>query len=126
MCSSDLLTRSLMARFDDTYVHRSEAHYRLLDGLDQPQANLVVKRTAGGYLDLADLPASIGLIYCVRHPFDVLTSSHPETKALRPFHVTTERWEAEYDGLLRLRQAQPERSILILRYEDLIADPDVA
>ena len=124
--SGTTLTRSLMARFDDTYVHRSEAHYRLLDGLEQPQANLVVKRTAGGYLDLADLPASIGLIYCVRHPFDVLTSSHPETKALRPFHVTTDRWEAEHDGFMRLRQAQPERSILILRYEDLITEPDVA
>lgn len=124
--SGTTLTRSLMGRFDDTYVHRSEAHYRLFDGLNQPQTNLVVKRTAGGHLDLSDLPASVGLIYCVRHPFDVLTSSHPETKAQRPFHVTTERWEAEYDGLLRLRQAQPGRSILILRYEDLIAEPDAA
>jgi hypothetical protein len=36
-----------------------------------------------------------------------------------------ERWEAEYDGLMRLRQAQPERVISYLRYEDVIAEPDI-
>ncbi|TGV62948.1 sulfotransferase, partial [Mesorhizobium sp. M2D.F.Ca.ET.160.01.1.1] len=71
-------------------------------------------------------PAEIGLIYCVRHPFDVLTSQHPETMHVRRFHVTTGRWEAEYDGLLRLRRAQPRRAIHYLRYEDLIAGPDAA
>jgi hypothetical protein len=98
----------------------------VLIDLKRRDANVVVKRTAESHGLLSHLPAEIGLIYCVRHPFDVLTSQHPETMHVRRFHVTTERWEAEYDGLLRLRRAQPERAIHYLRYEDLIAGPDVA
>ncbi len=123
--SGTTLSLSLMACFDDIYVHPVEAPYSLLDRLDRPETNLVVKRTADCHEHLSQLPASVGLIYCVRHPFDALTSSHPETKHLRQFHVTTGRWEAEYDGLMRLRAAQPERNILYLRYEDTIAKPDM-
>ncbi|UDL87689.1 sulfotransferase [Mesorhizobium sp. PAMC28654] len=123
--SGTTLSLSLMACFDDIYVHPVEAPYSLLDRLDRPETNLVVKRTADCHENLSQLPASVGLIYCVRHPFDALTSSHPETKHLRRFHVTTGRWEAEYDGLMRLREAHPERNILYLRYEDLIAKPDM-
>ncbi|TIR83973.1 MAG: sulfotransferase, partial [Mesorhizobium sp.] len=31
---------------------------------------------------------------------------------------------AEYEALLRLRKAQPERAIVYVRYEDMIARPD--
>ncbi|MEO5756873.1 MAG: sulfotransferase [Mesorhizobium sp.] len=125
--SGTTLARSLMSCFDDIHVHGQEARYKLFDRLERRgETSLVVKRTGGCHAELADLPASVKLIYCVRHPFDVLTSSHPETVGLRRFHVTTERWEAEYDGLIRLRKVQPERNILILRYEDLIAEPDAA
>ncbi|MEP6563804.1 MAG: sulfotransferase [Mesorhizobium sp.] len=124
--SGTTLTQSLMACFDDVYVRRGEAKYQTLLELDRRETNLVVKRIAESHEDLAVLPASVGLIYCVRHPFDVLTSSHPVSAHLRRFHVTIERWEAEYDGLMRLRKAQPERTIFYLRYEDLIAGPDAA
>jgi hypothetical protein len=119
--SGTTLTQNLMACFDDIHVHRAEAQYQSLLELDRPETNLVVKRTAESHEHLSHRPASVGLIYCVRHPFDVLTSSHPVSVHLRRFHVTTARWEAEYDGLMRLREAQPERTILYLRYEDLIA-----
>ncbi|NUS20122.1 MAG: hypothetical protein HOQ25_10065 [Mesorhizobium sp.] len=123
--SGTTLSRRLMGCFDDTYVHAHEAPYQVLLELDRPQFNLVVKRTHDSHKGIEHLPASVGLIYCVRHPFDVLTSSHPETVNERRFHVTTERWEAEYDGLMRLRQAQPERAVFYLRYEELIAEPDI-
>ena len=122
--SGTTLARNLMACFDDTYVHAPEATVQSLLSLDRGKGKLVVKRTAECHRELQDLPAGVGLVYCVRHPFDVLTSSHPETKHLRRFHVTTARWEAEYDGLIRLREAQPERCIFYLRYEDLIERPD--
>lgn len=123
--SGTTLNRRLMACFDDIYAHADEAPYQVLLKLDRPEFNLVVKRTHESHKDIEHLPASVGLIYCVRHPFDVLTSSHPETVNERRFHVTTERWEAEYDGLMRLRKAQPERSVFYLRYEELIAEPDI-
>jgi len=123
--SGTTLSRRLMGCFDDVYVHTGEAPYRTLLELDRPEFNLVVKRTHECHKDIEHLPASVGLIYCVRHPFDVLTSSHPETVNERRFHVTTERWEAEYDGLIRLRKAQPETAVFYLRYEELIAEPDI-
>ena len=123
--SGTTLSRRLMGCFDDVYVHTGEAPYRTLLELDRPEFNLVVKRTHECHKDIEHLPASVGLIYCVRHPFDVLTSSHPETVNERRFHVTTERWEAEYDGLIRLRKAQPKTAVFYLRYEELIAEPDI-
>lgn len=124
--SGTTLARRLMGCFEDTYVHEFEAPFPKLLELKRPHANVVVKRTAESHEQLWQLPAGIGLIYCVRHPFDVLTSAHPGTVHLRPFHVTAERWEAEYAGLIRLRETQPARKILYLRYEDLIAEPDAA
>ena len=124
--SGTTLSRDLMACFDDTYVLAGEAPFSALLDLKRREANVVVKRTADSHELLSHLPAEIGLIYCVRHPFDVLTSQHPETMHERRFHVTTERWEAEYDGLLRLRRAQPRRVIHYLRYEDLVGGPDAA
>ncbi|WP_292068409.1 sulfotransferase [Mesorhizobium sp.] len=122
--SGTTLTQRLMRCFEDTFVHRAEAKHTQLDMLDRPEANLVVKRTERGHVHLAKLPSAVGLIYCVRHPFDVLTSSHPESRGERRFHVTPERWLAEYSALLRLRKAQPGRVITYVRYEDMIAQSD--
>ncbi|TGQ07507.1 MULTISPECIES: sulfotransferase domain-containing protein [unclassified Mesorhizobium] len=122
--SGTTLTQRLMGCFEDTFVHQAEARYAQLDMLDRPEANLVVKRSERTHAHLARLPRAIGLIYCVRHPFDVLTSSHPESRGQRRFHVTPERWLAEYDAFLRLRKAQPSRAIVYARYEDMIARPD--
>jgi hypothetical protein len=124
--SGTSLTRSLMKSFSDLYVFDSEAKIEKFEELAQsrPEPHLVVKRTATSWRSLAELPASIGLLYCVRHPFDVLTSVHPETKDVRRFHVTPERWRDEYEALLALRARQPRRSICQLKYEELIAKPD--
>ena len=61
---------------------------------------------------------AVELIYCVRHPFDVLTSTHPATKHIRKYHITYERWESEYNAFLALRKNQIQREIFILKYED--------
>ena len=70
------------------------------------------------------LPAAVDLIHCVRHPYDVLTSVHPLSAHLRPFHVTRDRWFAEWDAIRRLRRRQPGRRIVTVRYEDLVTRPD--
>ncbi|ESY64460.1 hypothetical protein X743_30860 [Mesorhizobium sp. LNHC252B00] len=122
--SGTTLTQRLMRCFEDTFVHPPEARYTILDMLDRPESNLVVKRDARSFAHLAKLPASIGLIYCVRHPFDTLTSSHPQTRNERRFHVTPHRWLAEYDALIKLKKAQPHRQILFVHYEDMVGAPD--
>lgn len=122
--SGTTLTQRLMRCFEDIFVHPPEARYTMLDMLDRPESNLVVKRDARSFAHLAKLPPSIGLIYCLRHPFDTLTSSHPQTRNERRFHVTPHRWMAEYDALIQLKKAQSDRRILFVRYEDMIGAPD--
>lgn len=123
--SGTSLLKQLMAAFHDTAVcPRERTPWHFLEMADRPEAALVVKRTAECHRKLHRLPAAVDLIYCVRHPYDCLTSSHPQTLHLRPFHVTRERWFAEYEALERLRHEQPMRRITVVRYEDLVTRPD--
>ncbi|WP_245469947.1 sulfotransferase [Mesorhizobium sp. M2C.T.Ca.TU.002.02.1.1] len=122
--SGTTLTQRVMESFEDTFVWPPEARHTKFYLLDRQESNLVIKRDSRAFAHLAKLPADIGLIYCVRHPLDVLTSVHPQTMKERRFHTTADRWVQEYDALLSLRKAQPARDILYLRYEDTIADPD--
>lgn len=118
------LTMHLMACFQDTHVHLAEADATQFARMEGAARTLVVKRTWDEHKRLPGLSPEIRLIYCVRHPYDVLTSSHPHSRHLRPYHVTRERWIAEYAALRQLRANQPQRSILYSRYEDMVADPD--
>ncbi len=126
--SGTTLTRDLMNCFQDTYVlvegPYGEAEYTRFESLSRPERNLVVKRTGEAWETLPTLPADIELIYCVRHPFDSMTSTHPLTAHIRKFHITPERWKAEYAALDELRSRQPGRRIYYLRYEDLVRDPN--
>jgi hypothetical protein len=122
--SGTTLTQRIMNSFEDTFVWRPEARHTKFYLLDCQENNLVIKRDSRTFAHLAKLPAGIGLIYCVRHPLDVLTSMHPQTRKERRFHTTADRWVLEYDALLSLRKAQPGRDVLYVRYEDTIADPD--
>jgi len=122
--SGTTLTQRIMNSFEDTFVWWPEARHTKFYLLDCQENNLVIKRDSRTFEHLAKLPAGIGLIYCVRHPLDVLTSVHPQTRKERQFHTTADRWVVEYEALLGLRKAQPVRDILYVRYEDTIADPD--
>ncbi|MCX7302936.1 MAG: sulfotransferase [Hyphomicrobiales bacterium] len=122
--SGTSLTKDLMRCFEETYVIQKETRVDKFDELDGESGWLVIKRTAGSYKRLPKLGSDIELIYCLRHPVDVLTSKHPKTAHLRRFHVTCDRWIAELDALKQLRAAQPKRPILYIRYEDLVKEPD--
>jgi len=126
--SGTTLARDLMNCFQDTYVlvegPYGEAPFTRYATLSRPEANLVIKRTGECWETLPSLPGDIALIYCVRHPFDSMTSTHPLSKHERRFHITPERWISEYRALHALRAAQPERRIFYLRYEDLVRDPN--
>jgi hypothetical protein len=122
--SGTTLLRNLMACFDDTYCHGKEARTSKFQQLGSPAHNVIVKRTAECHRKLPDLAPTISLIYCLRHPVDVLTSTHPTTKHLRRFHVTPERWDQEYAALKQLQKKQPQRAICYVRYEDLIRTPE--
>ncbi|WP_246684590.1 sulfotransferase [Mesorhizobium sp. B2-7-1] len=122
--SGTTLTQRVMKSFEDTFVWPPEARHTKFYLLDRQENNLVIKRASRSFAHLAKLPADIGLVYCVRHPLDVLTSVHPQTMKERRFHTTADRWVLGYDALLSLRKAQPVRDIFYVRNEDTIADPD--
>ncbi|MEW9838455.1 sulfotransferase [Mesorhizobium marinum] len=72
----------------------------------------------------ADLHADSHLIYCVRHPYDVLTSTDEGTKGSRRFPVSPRQFADEYRAFRRLRAKRPQGRIFVLKYEDLIRNPD--
>ena len=134
--SGTTLTRDLMHCFAHTFVYDGlqdkyaeqnpttnfEADAFFLQTLAVPQAHAVVKRTFNCWQTLHLLPEEIELIYCIRHPFDVLTSVHPNWPDR--YHVTPKRWLCEFLALQLLIAAQPERTIAFIRYEDLITAPN--
>jgi hypothetical protein len=120
------LTRDLMGCFNDLFVFEQEANVEKFAEIEGADRHTVIKRTHSSYRSLPELSQDIRLIYCIRHPVDTLTSSHPKTRHLRPFHVTTERWREEYTALDSLRQRQPLRRIFFSKYEDLVLEPDAA
>jgi hypothetical protein len=126
--SGTTLIRDLMNCFQETYVlvdgPYGESPFSRFADISRAETHLVIKRTGQCWRTLSSLPDKMGLIYCVRHPFDVLTSTHPLTQHTRKFHITPERWSSEYRALRDLRMIQPDRQIFILRYEDLVHTPD--
>jgi hypothetical protein len=133
--SGTSVVRGLMECFKGVYAHggytsEEEEHATAFEQVagwwrfTRWRRHLVLKRKNTSHLTLPDLRPDVELLYCVRHPLDVLTSSHPRTKHERPFHVTPERWRSEYDSWRRFREKQPQRRAFVLRYESLINDPD--
>jgi hypothetical protein len=124
--SGTTLLLDLMPSFKDTHaLAGQEHHFGYFTNVQTTAANVVIKREANTHRKLASLPPEIELIYLVRHPFDTLTSHHPNYLSHRRFHVSERRWRDEYAGLKRLRTQQPTRVIHYVRYCDLVTSPDV-
>lgn len=81
----------------------------------------VVKRTHDSCLVVNLIPAEISIIYILRHPYDVLTSKHPGNDHSR--HISPLRWNSEMQALRWLCERKRPNT-LILRYEDLVTEPD--
>ena len=123
--SGTTLLLDLISSFKDTHALKSEErHFGYFSNVESAAANLVLKREANTHQKLKDLPPEINLIYLVRHPFDTLTSHHPNYFPHRRFHVSERRWRDEYAGLKRLQAKQPTRVIHYVRYCDLVTSPD--
>jgi Sulfotransferase family len=107
----------------NSVVYQEENHFTELALQNQGDMHIVMKRIYKSYRTLHELPANICLLYCIRHPFDCMTSSHPKTVSIQEFHISPKRWFQEFAGLRRLEYAQPERDICFVRYEDLVRRP---
>jgi hypothetical protein len=85
--------------------------------------HVVLKRNWTAFKHLGEVPEEVALVYMVRHPFDVLTSTHPSHPE-RKYYVSERRWRGEYGALKSLRETQPSRTIHFVAYEELVSHPD--
>lgn len=122
--SGTTLMLRLFRAFKDTYTYPKEAHYTKFAELDAPESFHVIKRNAKTRFDLDKIDSDIRIVHLVRHPYDVLTSFHPGSKRPDKFYLKPEQWLEHFDVFKRtINRATPPAHI-VLRYEDVISDPD--
>ncbi len=97
------------------YQERHFGHFAML--LERPEPVHVVKRNHDARYALLEIPEEISLLYMVRDPRDVLTSSHLTTTN----YISIERWEEETHSLQALL-ASGRRNLHVIRFEDLAQD----
>lgn len=109
---------SMMACFEDTWHAREEHHFGHFARIDAPQSTHVLKRYSYSFQDIHTLPETIALLYIVRHPFDVLTSTHID----RTYYIPVDRWKEEVAAMQRVL-GRPNS--LFIKFEDLIRKPEM-
>lgn len=118
--SGTWLLTSLMSCFNETTVVAKELPVEAFALLKTDQPSIVLKRAWDSYRHAVAIPHAIGIICIVRHPYDVLTSHNPETA--RKYHIAPERWVGELQALRQMLEGGRSQ-LLVLRYEDLVDDP---
>lgn len=115
------LLTSMMTAFEDLVVISKELPVEAFGIIElKGKHSLLLKRMFVSYQTADTIPDSIHLLYVVRHPFDVLTSTNPVTKA--KYHITPERWAGETAALKRLLDRNRPH-LLVVTYEDLVRHP---
>jgi hypothetical protein len=118
--SGTWLTLCIMKMFQDTYVCEEERHYGHFGVIDErPEKTQVVKRNQGAYRFLKEAPETISIMYLLRDPRDVLTSSHNGQK----YYISIERWSDEMRSFKELLN-QGRKDLFVLKFEDIIESPD--
>ena len=123
--SGTWLLYSLLTRVMDSYALFEEVDVARFARIKSDKLNHLLKRYHKSYSTAHLIPRSVGVVWIVRHPFDVLTSHHPVRNSHRAFHVGSNRWNGEMDALKTfIGEARPNG--IVVRYEDLVSDPDGA
>ncbi|MGI9406478.1 MAG: tetratricopeptide repeat protein, partial [Hyphomicrobiaceae bacterium] len=113
--SGTWLLDRMMSCFDDIWQAENEYHYGHFARITSEKPVHLLKRSMSSHRDLHLLPAEIGLLYIIRHPFDVLTSTHID----RDHHISPERWTKEIAALKRIIDRP---NSIVVRFEDLVTD----
>lgn len=123
--SGTFLLTSTMATFRNVGVFYSEVPVEYFGIINKHHDTIVLKRAANSYETIEQIPSEISIVYIVRHPFDILTSIHPTArlKTGRYYHITPGRWLGETMALRWLVESNRLRT-KIVRYEDLVRDPN--
>jgi hypothetical protein len=121
--SGTWLLYALLSMAKDAHVLFEEVDVGRFGRIASPEPVHILKRDQKSYVTAASIPASISVVWIVRHPFDVVTSRHPEKTWKIPFHIDAKRWNGEMDALRHfLEERRPNG--LVVRYEDLVNSPE--
>ena len=123
--SGTTLLLSMMRCFADTFVlidpkRGGEDVVARFGMLDAPEPIHVIKRDSIAYRFAGLIPDCIEILYVIRHPLDILASDL-KLNQLWERYIKPDRWRPEMSALRELIERRP---ILVVRYEDLVADPD--
>ena len=123
--SGTWLLTGIMSTFKNVSVLSKEVPVEYFGLVQSGRPALVLKRDAQAYETIEANPPQIFIIFIVRHPFDVLTSIHPQARRNRGrlYYVTPGRWLGETMALKWLVDSDRPRT-KIVRYEDLVSDPN--
>lgn len=115
------LLTGIMSTFDDVFLLAKEGPLERFAAIEASEFVHVIKRDhlSSGWVNL--VPPEIGILAIVRHPFDVMTSHMPGTE--QQYHIPPLRWNVEMQALRWLIETKRPKT-LIVRFEDLVADPE--
>lgn len=101
-------------------LHTAPGEQPLGAFLDLPDTDGIhlVKRLHNAYLHFDCIPADIKVLHVVRHPYDVLISTHLGT----PHHITLNRLEGEHARYFSHLATRP--GTCVIKFEDMVQQPD--
>lgn len=118
--SGTWLLTGLMHSYADMAVVAKELSVEHFGILTTRSSNMLIKRAWNSYETVEAIPAQIGIIYIVRHPYAVLTSFNPVIP--REYYISSGRWLGEMMALKYLVETG-RPNFAVIRYEDLVTDP---
>lgn len=118
--SGTWLLTSLFSSFKHVALVAKELPVESFGALGTDAPVLVLKRDHKAYQLVEEIPAAIGIIWIVRHPFDVLTSHNPVES--RRYYIQPWRFIGEMYALKYLLDTK-RPDTLVVKYEDLVQDP---
>ncbi|MEJ0011474.1 MAG: hypothetical protein WDM94_02385 [Bauldia sp.] len=119
--SGTWLLTAAFSTFGDLDVMGAESPAEAFGMFATDKPALLVKRDHVAYQRIEELPDSIEIAIIVRHPFAVLTSHNPVSR--RAYHIAPHRWLGEMLALQYLLDTRRPATVIV-RYEDLVTDPD--
>jgi hypothetical protein len=119
--SGTWLLTALLSTFANVDIFPKEVRVEDFGSFVTDRQMLVLKRHNKAYQTIEEIPDAVAIVMIVRHPFAVLTSHNPTTGY--KYHVTPHRWLGEMLALQYLLDTHRQPATIV-RYEDLVADPD--
>jgi hypothetical protein len=119
--SGTWLLTSLLSTVKGAYLIFEEVDVGRFARIKSDQRVHILKRHWKSYSRVDSIAPYIGVIWIVRHPFDVVTSYNPG-KGKAHFHIGPARWNAEMNALKAFVD-RPRENAMVIRYEDLTTEP---